>query len=153
MQFSKNSWHYKFNSMISSGYDTQSVRSLCPYFWFTVWNMIKGLMLVICIIVIVAVVLVSVNMVVAFVLGAFGIFYWGNFYDLSFFVVVMISSTAVIGSVIGVATGDMKVAPEYITKHFKASKTKTISKLAQPSLVKEYYKAWKDKVCPVIEWK
>ena len=41
--FKKNSWHYKFNSWLekqSSGpwLDATDCKSICPYFWYTVWN-------------------------------------------------------------------------------------------------------------------
>lgn len=41
--FSKNSWHYKFNKFFkykdAPFIDNTDCKSICPYFWGTVWNL------------------------------------------------------------------------------------------------------------------
>ena len=54
------------------------------------------------------------------------------------------TTVAVVGGIIAWCQGDVKVVPNYL-KH------KQDDAEVKPSIFKEYYRAWKAKVCPFVE--
>lgn len=90
----------------------------------------------------------------AFLLGGFVVFGWVSLEAAGF---VLLAGT--IGSIfyfiptlIETINGTRPLFPEYISKHFPKKKDKPdeVKKVKQPSAVAQYYKAWKEKYCPVL---
>lgn len=157
MKFSKSSWHYKFNAFVAddNGYKARRTSGLCQYFWYTVFNLIKILVLGAFGLFLIGFGIAGVTLIgasiVALILGVFGIFFWNDFYGVTLLLSGVFSVSAVIGGIIQTLSGNMKVWPSYISKHFVTVSEKIEEK--SPSLVKEYAKTFKTKVCPIIEWK
>lgn len=150
MKFNRSSWHYKFNSFIGTRYGTESINGLCVYFWYTLLNLLKALGMACAAVFVSFCLLLCLHFAIAFLLGAFGIFYMGDSYLGGLYLMgIGCAATSIIG-ISEYISGNIDFAPHYMTRHF----TKTIKVVDNkaPSLVKEYYKATKSKICPIIEW-
>jgi hypothetical protein len=73
--------------------------------------------------------------------------------ELALGLVMLIVMVASIVGFIATVTGELKVFPDYLKKPVgKLSNTLSATvKDKSPSLLKQYYKAWKSKVCPFIK--
>ena len=151
MKFSKNSWHYNFNYfMCNSSRQIENTKSLCQYFWFTVWNVLKFLGASVAVLALAVVCLFLTHCAIAFFLGAFGIFYAGDSWVGGATMMLIVCVVALIMGFIEFIHGGIKFWPHYISKHF--TKVSEVVQEKSPSLVVEYVKATKSKICPVIEW-
>ena len=91
----------------------------------------------------------------AFLLGGWVVFSWVNV-DLA--MILLLTSTSLLGVSLLLDTleGKTPLIPEYMSKYFpKKSEDKEKEKYwrkkaKQPSAIAQYYKAWKEKYCPVL---
>lgn len=168
MNLSTNSWHYRLHKFRTT--DTyQELRnhnrwpkdypavSLCWYFWATVGTMITTVFLGIGSILIGGAILAwFLNGLTVFVLALFNVFPEFLNYDFALWSwlggMSAIIGATLFSSVVATVKGEMKFAPDYLTKYFP-KKGDTCEKVIpkQLGLVGEYIKAKKSKWCPLVE--
>lgn len=145
MQVNKSSWHYRLNlEMTNREYRVQQKNTLCSYFWFTVLNMVKVAFLV----------TVCVGL-----LWVFGQLAMGNSdTDMSapWYIAIPVGLLAV--SVFIAFVFGLFFAFQFCMDNFRAYLSKRRAnrkpKPVKPdSLITQYVKAKKAKVCPMIEFK
>ena len=179
MKISKKSWHYKLNTSdyftwkaVCSIVSQNNTISLCPYFWLTMLSCLFSFgivifwMLVLCVVAFVLFaalhMLIFMPIMVAVNVG------WVYFTGDALHHMYMTHEELIISSIIwvayGIATillaigaarsGDMDVAPKYVTRIItKLEKSKVfVVKNKEPSLLRSFLKAKKEKVCPLIEF-
>ncbi len=152
MKINKKSWHYWLHRILETSMyhklERGDTASLCSYFWSTLgnmlalfWYIVVGLsMLATALILIFAV----VNFLVFVITGILGLpLAWVEM-ELAIGTYWFCTAVAVVGSIIALSQGDIKVLPNYL-------KPKQAKVEPKPNLFKEYYKAWKGKVCPLVE--
>jgi hypothetical protein len=158
MKISKDSWHVKMHEKFGNTYPSEiSGMSLCKYFWLTVWCFIKTLFLILgSIVVLVLLFIVTVVIPITFLITGITDNFLQEFnYELAFAITMV---EAIVVLMVGwevYKQGAMKLYPSYLNFIFKrfSSKTKEVrkTKYKEPSLVVEWIKAKKSKVCPMIE--
>ena len=160
MIISKSSWHYKLNNWLRSSSNTMYYLrygdnvSLCWYFWFTVGSIfqmfsVASITLFLSVCALFAAWFMVINPIISLFALLTGYGYpFANIeaYPLGLFVAFLI--TAFSGFVLW-KDGSIKFAPEWLSKHFKRS-TKPAKPVKQ-SLVAEYIKAKKQKICPLVK--
>ena len=160
MNISKSSWHYKLNNCLRSGSDTMyDLRrgnhvSLCWYFWFTVGSVFQSILaglfaLFLTFGSLFAGWILVVNPLVSIFVLLTG--YGYSLVDLQTYptsLFLLLTFTTGLGILL-YKTGDIKFAPEWLSKHFKRSPKP--SKPIKQSLVAEYIKAKKQKICPLVK--
>ena len=137
---------------------------LCLFFWNTLWQMLKGLVAGIMVLLVVIALLLGAYLVLSWVVGLVALSLFGVFLPYINYEWVYLCTILVLGAgyfficvegflkAIGSNSGTMKVAPEYMTKIMPKSSTKKAKQVAkQESLVISYWRAFKGKVCPIIE--
>lgn len=149
LTFKKSSWVYRYNSLCSDWWlmnpDVNSYKSICPYFWGSVWNIL--IVPVLWGIVMHIVGLLGSIPVVSSSLGDFLLSYtqegtWAYFYlgiGLGYVFLLAFILTVVTLCYIVALLMSLK------NKFFNTGKDK-------PSVVIEYIKAKKSKICPMIKW-
>ena len=90
----------------------------------------------------------------AFLLGAWVVFSWVNLGAASATLLIGTVYTAFyfIRLLIETIEGTRPSFPEYMSKYFPKKKGShaEVKKVKQPSAIAQYYKAWKEKYCPVL---
>lgn len=157
MRLSPNSWHHKLHVWAYGGV---AVRSLCPYFWLTVLAVVFSPFILAakhwpsvpeelldrimwtCLFIAVGATIVGSMALMILAAGSvvLGVVYW----------------LLIVGFGGGLIYGMIKVG-DWRNTHPKPVKIKEpkplkIRKPREPSLLAEYLKAKKNKVCPIIEW-
>lgn len=157
MQINKDSWHYRFNLQWNNSDNFRCLRNggsttFCAYFRTTLISMVGCIMMFTllfgaCILL----GLSAVSMVAFWLLPLieFGFIDYGLGHAVSMFTPVALT---LVGS-ISVLTGQMKVFPNWIKKPLKAVFEYEDESPCNKSLVKELYKAYKDKFCPIVTLK
>lgn len=146
MKLSKNSWHYKLNKHVSNNYYIPP-KSLCLYFWQTVGKMLA---LVVALGGVCLIGLGFLSIILFLQTGITGWVIWPEIiFELGAVLTAVILFLSMMGGVIATTEGHMKVFPEWM-KITRFKKHEQVEK--KPSLVVEYIKAKKEKVCPYIEW-
>ncbi|QDH49064.1 hypothetical protein PHYNN_235 [Pantoea phage Phynn] len=147
-----NSWHYRFNSWKTDSYKTESKKTLCSYFWFTVKNIVF---------------VMSWPVLIFIVLGLVGITMmhdttpaWAGWWNanpsgwlqlLSYPLLGLIFIAVIgLGALIIVAVVCVLVdVITYVVLFFRGLSKK---KEGSSGLVMSYLKARKEKICPVIKF-
>ena len=148
--FKRNSWHYKFNSWLekqSSGpwLDATDCKSICPYFWCTLWNITWTLLFIL------------VFFFIATLAGATSLSMETiSALDFSW---LWLAGVGVVTSIFGifllVAVGTYLIfdlTKNVLSKIF-SQKGDATQEDKEPSVVVEWVKAKKAKICPMIEFK
>ena len=163
MKLSKNSWHYKLNQL----YTWKTPVNLCPYFWRTAWYaliLIPTLILFVPVFIVRlfdkkgglldkdAKLLFSVDYPAVFVLdmAIFILFCMISMWfhlphpklDAFWTFVLAVGSMGWLMVLIGVIATSVQ----------KIQNRKTEMRVKEPNLFKEFWKAKKQKYCPIIEW-
>lgn len=152
--FSKSSWCYKFNKFISSNIsgsiNANSCKSLCPYFWSTLWN------------VFITLVWAAVYFLVSSAAGGFmleevlGInvgrtdLYWAWLVGTLTIILVFGFMVLFVGALYLI--GEFFKYSKHKVSTFKGKSTKDNTP-CKPNLLLEWLRAKKEKVCPMIEFK
>ena len=136
MIVNKKSWHYRWNNIFRDKYTTESKNTLCSYFWYTVFNTLvpAGAMCLI---------LVLFYLIGVDICLEYG---WSTWLSVPVGIILYLVVGTVAGVLIGIAWGAVKLVRrgvEYAGDH----------KPEKASLVAEYLKAKKRKICPFIEFK
>lgn len=146
----RTSWHYRFNAWKTTHARTFARKSLCSYFWFTIWNMFW--------LVFWPVVAVAILYVLGFGMiddTKAALFSWwtsnpsGMWQIVSYPFVgaVFLTSIVVAGCAVFATLFFLGFAFRYVRAKIKKEHVDR-----KPSLVVEYIKARKHKVCPIIEF-
>ncbi|AUR92196.1 TMhelix containing protein [Vibrio phage 1.170.O._10N.261.52.C3] len=148
---SKNSWHYKFNRRMENSdfwsVDATDQVSLCNYAWSTVFNLIVALALS-------ALLYVFSTGLGAGILASNGVdagelTYW---YLYIWFLGVAVFA-GVVAALLGIGFTIYILNEKYQEyKYDKYEKGLLDDKPKQKSLISQWIKAKKDKVCPMIDW-
>lgn len=139
--FKKKSLHYKFNNLVKDldfTYDATCCKSLCSYFWSTVWNICMC-----------TVTTIMIFLILSLAGGAVS-----QLWDLEpqlldftyLWIVGFVSFVLVIVTLFAVVYTSVET-PKFIVNKFKVSYSDK-----EPSVVREWIKANKDKVCPMIKF-
>jgi hypothetical protein len=154
MKISKNSWHYKLNKLAQTAacYDLSYGMSLCQYFWYTVFAVLKiigtvavGLFMLFAVSFIFYVfVLTPINSL------SYLLFDLGFDTDIEVGIIILIAELVLItlAGLLAAARGEIDVFPKWFK--FKTNKPKQ-DKESKPNLIFEYIKAKKAKVCPLVK--
>lgn len=152
MKINKNSWHFKLHKwVVSPVYQKLKYGenvSLCRYFWGTVGCVIAAIFTLMFSTVVVMAVFSTVTSPLYFLLVAFtGLDFLGKGYaDVGgVFLIISIPISLIIG-LIAAFRGEMEVFPSWLK--FSSENTRVQRK---PSLILNYVKAKKDKICPLVE--
>lgn len=151
--------HKEFYSEVFNKLRNGEPVGICLLFWNTLFQMLKvvgmglGLIAVVGLIIFCAWAAV-INTVLALVTACFGVFLPFVNYDLAALVLI-IYFILTVGFIIielflkaiGSSAGSLEIVPKYITKHFTVKEKKVKSN----SLVKSYWKSFKEKICPYVE--
>ena len=149
--FKKNSWHYKFNKWAGEAesgpwINATSCKSICPYFWCTVWNIFWVLVFFLLL-------FFMASLSGAAILDMSD----PSIADLSWLWIVGVCGVAcIIGVFILVAVGiylSLDYTKKGLSKVFSENKASTSGEYKEPNLVIEWVKAKKAKICPMIEFK
>lgn len=161
MRFSKDSWHFRINSTLygetfTTTYNWRTEKrvprrfNLCTYFWITVLSIVIYLPFKLFMRIVKDSAL-SLILAVWFVIFSL----WG-FYDLS---ILNIPLAIFFFAFVWVILAVGKIAPRVIIWYdnrgywiWENAPTITLPRPRSPSLLKEYLKAKKQKVCPIIEF-
>lgn len=157
MQINKDSWHYRFNLQWNNSDDFRRLRNggsttLCAYFRTTLISMVGCIMMFTLLFGACILLGLSAVSMVAFWLLPLIEFSFID-YDLGHAVSTFAPLILILVGSISVLTGDMKVFPDWIKKPFKAVFEYEYESPCNKSLVKELYKAYKDKFCPIVTLK
>tara|TARA_B100001105_G_C22334864_1_gene418582 strand:- start:212 stop:673 length:462 start_codon:yes stop_codon:yes gene_type:complete len=149
--FSKKSWHYKFNEFFEykdgPWLDARDCKSICTYFWSTVWNMAWSVLIL-------GILYILTLLVGAAALdGCLGVNVselplWYLYVWLVGIVTLVIVFTISFVTFFGVFTGYDKLTDKIKNRN---SDENNVDK--QPNIFVEWVKAKKSKVCPMIEFK
>lgn len=124
MKINKNSWHYKLNDKFYVGV---SFRSICTYFWGTVFSsFMVGVFFPVATLLILSTLLLPI---------------------ITIFVPSLIN-TALVGAIVVGAIADVIILSHVINYALKKYRKKE----RKPTLVGEYISAKKQKVCPLVEY-
>lgn len=160
MKINKSSWHYKLNKWDSSWVHEKLRRGrtvgLCEYFWGTVKSALSLTMWV-------AIASICFSLlcwfVLLFIIGLSGFFitlFGGEellsglplevtkIFSLSLFIIIFYITIA---SIYLTIKGEIPLMPTWLS----SDDVDIIKPVKEPSLFMSYYKAWKSKVCPIIE--
>lgn len=148
----RNSWHFK----CIAWFETYPSHSLCIYFWQVIWSLLKGLGIGVIIGMVLSCMLFTATFFVSWLFD--GLFY-------------LTTDTKQFGGILGIGTllwiflifiGSLviyseyleeycsKNYSEYVSKYFTPKKKCTKPNLTKLNLTKEYLKAKKEKICPLI---
>lgn len=168
MNISTNSWHYRLHKFRSTETyhelrnhynrpkEYPSV-SLCWYFWATVGTLFTTLALGLSSLLIGGAILTwFLNGLTIFILALFNVFPefldYGYAFILWLFIMATMTALITFFSIVATAKGEIKFAPDYLTKLFPKKETSdSIVIPKQLGLVGEYIKAKKSKWCPLVE--
>jgi hypothetical protein len=152
MNISKTSWHYRLNGFMGTevhrDLEYGDKVTLCRYFWGTVGGC---LLLMLAALVMLSMGVVVLNTTAAFILGAIFYYFDAPLVDYELGLYTIFACGAFVWWVAWSA-GQLKWFPDYITKYFKSESDKPNAP-KEPSIVAEYYKAYKSKVCPYLSLK
>lgn len=152
MKINTSSWHYWLHRTLeTSMYHTLErgdTTSLCNYFWATLGNVLKLFLFIVIGLFMLTMasmlVFALVNFIVFAVTGILDVpLEWVNM-ELAIGTYWCCTVVAAIGGFVAWCQGDVNVLPNYL-------KPRQDAKGVKPSLFKEYYEAWKAKVCPFVE--
>lgn len=157
MQINKDSWHYRFNTKWNNSDEFRMLRkrgstTLCAYFRTTLLSMVGFIMMFTLLFGACVLLGLSAVSMVAFWLLPLIEFSFID-YELGRAVSMFAPLAMTVVGIIGVLTGNMKVFPDWIKKPFKAVFEYEDVSPCNKSLVKELYKAYKDKFCPIVTLK
>lgn len=155
--------HKEFNSEVYDKLCDDKPVGLCLFFWNTLLQIIKAVgalaFTIIACIFLVVVAVFLLNWPIALISAAFGYMLPFINYDLGFMqtLLVLIGSVGFIVvelflKAIGSDSAQMKVVPSYITNLLPEKKEVAVQDKPQ-GLVVSYWKAFKGKVCPLVEVK
>lgn len=136
MIIKKNTWHYWLNSKIHNSCQLSYMNSICEYVRATMVSVFVSAVILTC--------------VVGFTFLA-TLPFVGIFVEFSEpFIAMQIIGTGcyVLGIVLGIIFGSLKLIDKAVRKFKKRPK-----KEKEPGIFKEYYRAHKSKICPMIEFK
>ena len=166
MKISKDSWHYRLNDWVKGDSDTMwylrnNTRpvSLCWYFWFTVFSCliagIGGLFYItgaISAVFLVWALLLNPMISLFALLTGYG--YGMAQIEHMYFGLSLGSLLAIVAGLLVWNEGGIKFAPDWMVNLFQRNpKPQPEPKEPEPSLIWEFIKAKKQKICPVIELK
>lgn len=149
MKVSKSSWHYRLNVSQNGSVKTESRNSLCAYFWYTVYSLIKVL---------------RAWLVLYFLSWAIGFLtvsdtaydpgkYWGLVaYPLATLIFTVLPGVLIFYLVRGASWVGSKIKPRLRKLIPSKKKKKKIKVKKQKGLVGSYLEARKEKICPLIEF-
>lgn len=142
MKISKKSWHYKFMELVGVDmFDIEYGRvTLCQYMRTLMWAFTKGFLTLLALILLLNSILFLVTGVMGHPVG------WID-YPAAIIFIYCVSGLSLFYSGCGVYDGTVEVVPSYL----KPNKTISIKKVKYPSIFKEWYTAYKDKFCPIVE--
>ena len=156
--------HQEFYSEVYQKLRSDEPVGLCLFFWNTLWQMLKGLVVCIVLLALACIALLTIYLALSWAVGLIGLAVFGVFIPYVNYEWVYLGTTMVLvfggGWIlvelflksIGSNASDLKVAPEYMTKLLPNPSTKKAGQVVkQESLIVSYWKAFKGKVCPVIE--
>lgn len=162
MKISKTSWHYWLNNKLRDDSHTMyNLKrgypvSLCWYFWFTIVTIIQALAGAIMLATFgTGLVYLSWVSVINPVVSMFALF-TGYGYELAYIEglyigIVLLCVITTWGGCYFYSQGEIKFAPEWLSKHFKRQRKVAPVAHKEPSIFFKYIKAKKQKVCPLIE--
>lgn len=151
--------HQEFYSEVFNKLVNNEPVGICLLFWNTLFQMLKFVGMGLSIVALVGVIIfviwtVVINTVLALVTACFEVFLSFVNYDLAVCVLTLFFITTfgfilieLFLKAIGSSAGNLEIAPKYITKHFEVKEKKVKSN----SLVKSYWKSFKEKICPYVE--
>lgn len=146
MKLSKNSWHYKFNKLIHDAgwcFDLRNTKSLCPYFWGTMFNMFTSTVIALSVYVFFTVIGVGILENEGF---EWNILMWLYAWIIPLLILVLL--VFIIAGCIGL--NNFYKERKYTKNEKLTSKPKTKPK--EPNIFVEWFRAKKEKICPFIEW-
>jgi hypothetical protein len=165
MEFSKNSWHYKLacHGNSSNLFESNTIRgqiNLCPYVWMIIFGLLKlvlsGIVISLFLLSAAGGIYAVFSMLMLVFSGLTGIYLHDIVQeDLGMISLVVTLTFTVLTFCGGVGEwfdNRMYFFPKYITKYFP-KKSETVIKAKEPSIVVEWVKAKKNKVCPIITFK
>lgn len=152
--FSKSSWVYKFNNFIndevSGSVNANGSKSLCPYFWLTLWNVFISLVWAVLCFLVSSVLGDSVLEKVFSIDVGISDLYWS--WLVGILTIVLVFGFVVLFAVILYLTGEIFKYSKHKVSTFKGKNTKDNTS-CKPNLLLEWLRAKKEKVCPMIEFK
>lgn len=157
MQINKDSWHYRFNDEWNDSDEFRMLRkggstTLCDYVKSTALSMVGFIMMFTVLFGCCVLLGLGATSLVAFWLLPLVEFSFIN-YSAGQNIAIILPAMLTIFGLIGTLTGQMKVFPNWIKKPLKAVFEYEDESPCNKSLVKELYKAYKDKFCPIVTLK
>lgn len=159
MNISKSSWLYKlhrrFNSGVYRDLDGRGTITLCQYFWASLFLVIYSSIVFISMTI---AVLLAANAVVALLLVVvFNVIIpiSVEFAVIALVIFGIVSFAIMFCKMINKLVDDEPLFPEYMSKYLPKKEVKVNKKPVEykPSILAEYYKAYKSKFCPIITLK
>lgn len=147
MIIKKNSWHYRLNVSQNGSVKTESRNSLCAYFWYTVYSLIKVLRAWLVLYFLFWAIGFSVVSDTAYDPGK----YWGLVaYPFVTLIFAVLPGVLIFYLVCGASWLGSKIKTRL--RKLIPSKKKKIKVKKQKGLVGSYLEARKEKICPLIEF-
>lgn len=151
MKVKTKSWHYRMNLWRHPKWKVESKKTLCSYFWFTVWNLVFISFFAVTIIAVFYMVGLNANLeFIKHGYNAFSIPYIGHIIVFIIGIVFVAIIVALAFSIIGAIYFASFLKNKY--SNYRDSQ-KANNQQKQPGLVSSYIKAKKEKFCPIIEFK
>lgn len=144
MKVSRNSWHFRFNKEVGEAFGMGAYpgKTLCSYFWGTIWNMV--VMCFVAVLVWVFLVLMGIPVFAAFGINNLSIFLTATLYP--------IAGMGLVACVCCIGAGIIWLSDYLQDKRWQRQEAREQAGIVKrPNLVVEYIKAKKQKVCPIIE--
>lgn len=126
--------------------------SLCDYLRTTILSMAVFIMMFTLLAGLIVVILLALISILAFWLLPLVEFSFID-YELGRAMTILSPIVLTVVGVLGTLTGEVKIFPDWIKKPFKAVFEHEDESPCNKSLVKELYKAYKDKFCPIVTLK
>lgn len=157
MQINKDSWHYRFNTKWNNSDEFRMLRkggstTLCAYFRTTLLSMVGFIMMFTLLTLLLVITFLAFTSMLAFWLLPLVEFSFIN-YELGYIFAILLPILLLLYGTLGALTGQMKVFPNWIKKPLKVIFEYEDESPCNKSLVKELYKAYKDKFCPIVTLK
>lgn len=165
MKINRSSWHWWLHKQLEtktyrrlvSGYKSIT---LCQYFWSTVFALIQAIGL--CVLTLLGVLMLCIILLLVFnflvvVFGALTGYFpsWVGQTQLGAAIgiggiTIILALSAGVSGFVDYYRGTIPFWPDYISKHFVKDAEESNNK-TESGLIVSYYKAWKDKFCPIVE--
>lgn len=143
MIVNKNSWHYRFNVWRTNEWKTERKKTLCSYFWFTVFN-----------IVLVSLMVVGIIGLLSLIGGSANGELIKHGYDVLFPVLYPLLGVLVVAAAICFGVAVVGVIWAIVAGYqWGVQKYKINRRVSEPGLMISFIKAKKSKICPIIEFK